>query len=268
MSNTVIGLSLFAYRIDEELCNILQSYIHQALDDIDQGLSERLRLECELVTMLLYYWMTFMNRDHINFLEFKNLFYPFSNQKSKAVDDDMNKFPNVSDSSIHQNYNQLQSYFTPGMNTFSLCFDYNHNTSSDQEIHMSNKLDIPNNTLLSNDNSTDGNTSNRMIHRFFSSKSFIKQYRHLIIISFFIISKYIFQRIQKYSLLYNWRVESETSIKYKLYKYMKIFDNISKFFGVANILLYINNGNYPSCLYRAAGISMISQATKKGVYTF
>ena len=59
-TNTAKGLSLFAHRIDEQLCNVLLDQLSTSLEEIEGGLSERCKPECRFVVMLIFYTLSFL----------------------------------------------------------------------------------------------------------------------------------------------------------------------------------------------------------------
>ena len=59
-TNSAKGLSLFAHRIDEQLCNVLLDQLSSSLEEVEGGLSERCKPECRLVVMLIFYTMSFL----------------------------------------------------------------------------------------------------------------------------------------------------------------------------------------------------------------
>jgi hypothetical protein len=74
-----------------------------------------------------------------------------------------------------------------------------------------------------------------------------------------ILSSYLFKRIKKYSLLNGWQRESHDSIKYKLWRCLKLMELVTRTLGVANLLSFLYKGFYPSIQYRVAGYNVVSE---------
>lgn len=74
-----------------------------------------------------------------------------------------------------------------------------------------------------------------------------------------IISAYLFKRIKKYILICGWQRENSSTLKYKLWRCLKLIDIISKTLGFANFLSFLYNGFYPSIQYRIAGYNVMSE---------
>ena len=57
------GLKLFANRIDEQLCDVLNNQLSKALEEVEAGLSEKFKPESQAVVMFLFYMLTlFLDR--------------------------------------------------------------------------------------------------------------------------------------------------------------------------------------------------------------
>lgn len=57
------GLKLFAHRLDEQFCDILNNQLSKALEEVESGLSEKFKPESQAVVMFVYYMLTlFLDR--------------------------------------------------------------------------------------------------------------------------------------------------------------------------------------------------------------
>jgi len=74
-----------------------------------------------------------------------------------------------------------------------------------------------------------------------------------------ILSGYLFKRMKKYGTLSGWQRESRNSIKYKLWKCLKLMEIVSRTLGFANLLSFLYRGFYPSLLYRISGYNVMSE---------
>ena len=52
------GLKLFAHRLDEQLCDILNNQLSKALEEVESGISERFKPESQAFVMFTYYMLT------------------------------------------------------------------------------------------------------------------------------------------------------------------------------------------------------------------
>jgi len=55
------GLSLFAHRIDEQLCNLLLTQLSSSLEEVEGGLSERWKPECRIFVLLIFYSLSLLS---------------------------------------------------------------------------------------------------------------------------------------------------------------------------------------------------------------
>lgn len=58
MSQNYKGLKLFSHRIDEQLCDILHTQLSKVLEEVESGMSERLKPETQAVVMFVFYLCT------------------------------------------------------------------------------------------------------------------------------------------------------------------------------------------------------------------
>ena len=55
------GLTLFAHRIDEQLCNLLLTQLSSSLEEVEGGLSERWKPECRIFVLLIFYSLSLLS---------------------------------------------------------------------------------------------------------------------------------------------------------------------------------------------------------------
>ena len=60
-SSKAKGLSLFAHRIDEQLCNLLLTQLSSSLEEVEGGLSERWKPECRVLVLLIFYSLSLLS---------------------------------------------------------------------------------------------------------------------------------------------------------------------------------------------------------------
>jgi hypothetical protein len=149
---------------------------------------------------------------------------------------------------------------TPGMLAMDLSFlDKSLSTKSSpvepesRNIEASGKSPTTNNDNTANDikiNVNGTNDSNENRHRVWK----------ICMISGYIISLWMIQRLQRKALLEGWRNCPEGSRKKKLWKTLNIIDFIIKVADISNVCLFFFKGIFPSILYRVVGSQMVQNS--------
>jgi hypothetical protein len=209
------GLKMFAHRIDEQLCDILDKQLTKILEEFESGLSEKYRPEIQALILFTYYMMSM-------FLDLP----------------------------------------TPGMLAMDLSFlDKSLSTKSSpvepesRNIEATGKLPTTNNDNTANDIKINANGTND------SNKNRQRVWK-ICMISGYIISLWMIQRLQRKALLEGWRNCPEGSRKKKLWKNLNVIDFIIKVADISNVCLFFFKGIFPSILYRVVGSQMVQNAVQ------
>lgn len=81
-------------------------------------------------------------------------------------------------------------------------------------------------------------------------------YRYLPVLV--ILAQYIHKRLDKMAIMGNWRAAPRNSWKYMMYKTLKVLEICFRVAGVANTLLFLWFGVYPTLLQRISGVQMVN----------
>jgi hypothetical protein len=215
------GLKMFAHRIDEQLCDILDKQLTKVLEEFESGLSEKYRPEIQAIILFTYYMLSmFLDLPTPGMLAM-DLSFLNANSDLKLI--------NEKASSI------ISSPVEP----------------KSRNIEVPTTINIPDNTENENKKyGNDTNNSNDNKHRVWK----------ICMISGYIISLWMIQRLQRRALLEGWRNCPDGSRKKKLWKTLHIIDFIVKIADISNVCLFFFKGVFPSFLYRVVGSQMVQNS--------